>query len=140
MLRTQRNILYGQVLTRRDIAALFGGNARAFLPRTRSGEIVAGCFDPAMNPRVPAEVLVHSSPNAIKAARRFVSQSREMSVPVFVKLAPNIWEYRGRFRAVRFTRNRHEVAIRVYEIHPRLYERHAREYGEMTGILFLEEE
>jgi hypothetical protein len=130
-------MIYGQVLTRRDIAALFGGNARAFLPRLPSGEIVAGCFDPRVNPRAPFEVLVRSSPNAILAAKRFVRQGN--GVPVFIKLEPNVWAYRGHYRAVRYSTNRLQLAARVYEIRPRVYEKHVREYGEMRGILFLEE-
>ena len=128
----------GQVMTRRDIAVLFGGNARAFLPRIRGGDVVAGCFDPAKNPRAPAEVLVHSAP---LAARRFVEQSgtRNGAVPVFLRLAPNVWEYIGRYRAVDYTTDPQQVQERIYEIHPRIYEKYAREYGEMKGILFLEE-
>jgi len=149
-------IIAGQVLTRKDIAALYGGNARAFLPRVTGGDVVAGCFDPAMNPRAPGEVLVHGAPNAVLAARRFIKQSRaaarsgrqipspnppilNTSVPVFLKLAPNVWEYIGLFRAVRYTTDPAEVATRIYEIRPRIYEKYVQEYGEMKGILFLEE-
>lgn len=126
------------MFTRRDIAALFGGNARAFLPRLSSGEIVAGCFDPRVNPRAPYEVLVHSSPNAIAAAKQFLRQGN--AVPIFIKREPNVWEYRGLFRALRYSTNRQQLAVRIYEIRPRIYEKHVREYGEMRAILFLEEE
>ena len=64
-MRNSRELIYGQVLTRRDISALFGGNARAFLPRLSTGEIVAGCFDPRVNPHAPFEVLVHSTSSGI---------------------------------------------------------------------------
>ena len=136
-----QRLLVGQVMTRRDIAALFGGNARAFLPRVTGGDVVAGCFDPAKNPRAPAEVLVHSAPNAVLAAQRFVEQGRKRqgAVPVFLRLAPNVWEYIGRYRAVDYVTDPKEVTLRIYEIHPRIYEKYAREYGEMKGILFLEE-
>jgi hypothetical protein len=135
--RNSRDLIYGRVLTRRDIAALFGGNARAFLSRLSSGEIVVGCFDPRVNPRAPNEVLVHSSPNAIANAKRLVRQGND--IPIFIKREPNVWEYRGRFRALRYSTNRQLVAARIYEIRPRVYEKHVREYGEMRGILFLEE-
>jgi hypothetical protein len=144
-----QRLIRGQVFTRRDIAALFGGNARAFLPRASGGDVVAGCFDPAMNPRVPAEVLVHNAPNAMLAAKRLVQQSKRTAerpdpaggpVPVFIKLEPNVWEYVGRFRAVGFVTDAAEVARRIYEIRPRVYEKYVREYGEMKGILLLEEE
>jgi hypothetical protein len=131
----------GTVFTRKDIAALFGGNARAFLPRLKTGEIVAGCFDPVKNPRAPHEALVHSSGNAEVNARRFLQQSSAdpAGMPVFIRLAANVWAYRGNFRAVRYTKSKREVEMRIYEIHPRIYERHVRDYGEIRGILFLEE-
>ena len=136
-----QRLTQGVILTRKDIAALFGGNARAFLPRLKTGEIVAGCFDPVKNPRAPFEALVHSTGNAETNAKRFLEQSMRdfAGVPVFIRLAANVWEYVGNFRAIRYTRNRREVEQRIYEIHPRIYERHTREYGEMRGILFLEE-
>ncbi len=152
-----QQLIEGQCFTRRDIASLFGGNARAFLPRVNGGDIVAGCFDPEMNPRVPFEILVHNAPNAILNARRFLEQSREgmrqmdtenlvsgiwntpLGVPVFLRRAPNVWEYVGRYRAVAYTEDRQSVEVRIYEIRPRIYERHVREYGHIRGILFLEE-
>ena len=131
----------GVVLTRKDIATLLGGNARGFLPRLKSGEIVAGFFDPVKNPRAPHEALVHSTGNAEINAKRFLRQSTldPNGIPVFIRLAANVWEYRGHFRAVRYTKARREVEQRIYEIHPRIYERHVRDYGQMRGILFLEE-
>jgi hypothetical protein len=137
-----QRILVGQVFRRRDVAALVGGNARAFLPRVAGGDVVAGCFDPAKNPRAPAEVLVHSAPNAVLAAVRFVEQGRERrgAVPVFLRREPNVWEYVGRYRAGRYVTDPGEVASRIYEINPRIYEKYAREYGEIKCILFLEED
>ena len=171
-----QRLIEGQTLARRDIAVLLGGNARAFLPRVNGGDIVAGCFDPDMNPRVPYEILVHNAPNAILNAQRFLEQSSRPSssppyeggvasdasfaaddgvvlsarakvryppfgaVPVFLRRAPNVWEYVGRYRAVRYTEDPDQVSIRIYEIRPRIYERHVREYGQIRGILFLEEE
>ena len=147
-----QQLIEGQVLTRRGIAVLFGGNARAFLPRTITGEIVAGCFDPEMNPRAPYEALVHNAPNAILAAKRLLEQCdssgihhsafrihHSPGIPIFLRRAPNIWEFVGRHRAVRYTEDPGEVALRIYEIRPRVYERHARDYGQIRGILFLDE-
>lgn len=139
-----QRLVEGQVLARKDIAVLFGGNFRAFLPRVNGGDIVAGCFDPEMNPRVPYEILVHNAPNAIANAERFVEQSKlprrdpRSSIPVFLRRAPNVWEYVGRYRAVRHTEDPDQVAIRIYEIRPRIYERHVKAYGQVRGILFLE--
>ena len=147
-----QRLVEGQVLSRRDIAVLFGGNARAFLPRVNGGDIVAGCFDPDMNPRVPYEILVHDAPNAILNAQRFLEQSHldrrnpkskipnpKLGVPVFLRRAPNVWEYVGRYRAVSYTEDPDQVSIRIYEIRPRIYERHVKAYGHVRGILFLEE-
>jgi hypothetical protein len=166
-----QRLVEGQVLSRRDIAVLFGGNARAFLPRVNGGDIVAGCFDPDMNPRVPYEILVHDAPNAILNARRFLEQSGRPkgsppyeggmdaasaggvvlssrfarsnspsgAIPVFLRRAPNVWEYVGRYRAVSYTEDPDQVSIRIYEIRPRIYERHVKAYGHVRGILFLEE-
>ena len=181
-----QRLIEGQCFTRRDIAVLFGGNARAFLPRVNGGDIVAGCFDPEMNPRVPYEILVHNAPNAILNAQRFLEQSTRKdspphrsgvavkgspayeggvasdafsaaddgvvlsshatalsshsAIPVFLRRAPNVWEYVGRYRAVRYTEDPDQVSIRIYEIRPRIYERHVKAYGQIRGILFLEED
>lgn len=174
-----QRLIEGQCFTRRDIAVLFGGNARAFLPRVNGGNVVAGCFDPDMNPRVPYEILVHNAPNAILNAQRFLEQSSRAgsplheirsaakgsppfeggvasnasfaaddgvvhsshtAIPVFLRRAPNVWEYVGRYRAVNYTEDPDQVSVRIYEIRPRIYERHVREYGQIRGILFLEEE
>lgn len=129
----------GQVFTRQHIATLLGGNNRAFLPRIPKGDIVAGCFDPLMNPRAPYEVLVHNARNALAAAEQFLTQSAASAIPIFIRHAPNHWEYVGDHRATAYTEDPNEVAVRIYEIAPRLYERHARDYGGMRGILFLEE-
>ena len=138
-----QQLIEGQALTRRDIATLFGGNARAFLPRVSTGEIVAGCFDPEMNPRAPYEALVHNAPNAIFAAKRLLEQCasaiRPHFIPVFLRRAPNVWEFVGRHCAIRYTEDPQEVAVRIYEIRPRVYERHTRDYGQIRGILFLDE-
>ncbi len=162
-----QRLIEGQCLTRRDISVLLGGNARAFLPRVNGGDVVAGCFDPDMNPRVPYEILVHNAPNAILNAQRFLEQSSRAgsppyeggvasdsssasddgvvlsshtAIPVFLRRAPNVWEYVGRYRAVRYTEDPDQVSVRIYEIRPRIYERHVRDYGQIRGILFLEEE
>jgi hypothetical protein len=114
-------LIPGQYLDRRDIAALFGGNTRAFLPQSE-GQVVAGCFDPKMNPR---------------AARKFLDLDE--SLPVFLRRAPACWEYISEFRAVRYSEDQAEVERRVYEIMPRVYEKFVKAYGPIKGILVLEE-
>jgi hypothetical protein len=132
-----RHILIpGQYLDRRDIAALFGGNTRAFLPQSE-GQIVAGCFDPKMNPRAPGEILVSSKPTSIRAARKFLDLDE--SLPVFLRRAPACWEYISEFRAVRYSEDPAEVERRVYEIVPRIYAKFEKAYGPIKGILVLEE-
>ena len=126
----------GDYLTRRDIAALLGGNTRAFLPKFE-GQIVAGCFDPRMNPRAPAEILVSSKPTSIDAAKRFLDL--DAGLPIFLRRATSCWEYIAEFRAVRYTEAKGEVDARVYEVAPRIYEKFVNAYGPIRGILFLEE-
>jgi hypothetical protein len=129
-------LIPGQCLSRRDIAALFGGNTRAFLPKF-DGEIVAGCFDPKMNPRAPYEILVSSKSTSILAAKRFVERGK--ALPIFVRRAASCWEYLAEFHAVKYCDDRNEVNNRIYEIHPRVYQRFEKAYGPVRGVLFLEE-
>src|SRR5215213_8772882 len=96
----------GQYLSRRDVAALLGGNTRAFLPKF-DGRIVAGCFDPRMNPRAPAEILVSSKQTSIDAAKRFLDL--DAALPIFLRRAPSCWEYIFFFRAARSTEKKNEV-------------------------------
>ena len=129
-------LIPGQFLSRDDIAALLGGNTRAFLPQFE-GQVVAGCFDPKMNPRAPAEILVSTKHTSITAAKKYLDL--DAPLPVFLRRAPSCWEYIAEFRAVRYTENKKEVESRVYEIMPRIYEKFVKLYGPMRGILFLEE-
>jgi hypothetical protein len=129
-------LIPGQFLTRRDIAALFGGNTRTFLPQT-GGRVVAGCFDPKMNPRVPSEVLVGTGRMARLAAERLIEQDE--AVPIFIKRAAARWEYAGEFRAVGYSDHKGEVENRIYEVMPRVYDAYRKVYGDVAGILFLEE-
>ena len=126
----------GQYLSRRDIAALLGGNTRAFLPKFE-GQVVAGCFDPKMNPRAPSEILVSSKPTSIAAAMRYLELDH--ALPVFLRRAPSCWEYIAEFRAVSYSDEPKEVEPRVYEILPRIYEKFVKAYGPIKGILSLEE-
>jgi hypothetical protein len=98
---------------------------------------VAGCFDPKMNPRAPAEILVSSKPTSIIAARKFLDLGTPL--PVFLRRAPSCWEYIAEFRAVRYTDDPGEVEFRVYEIMPRIYEKFVKLYGPIKGVLLLEE-
>jgi len=129
------HLIPGQFLTRRDIAALFGGNTRTYLPQT-GGRIVAGCFDPKMNPRVPHEILVGTGRLAHAAARRLMEQ--EGAVPIFIRRAPARWEYAGEFKAVAYSDHTGELEARIYEVVPRVYEAYRKTYGDVAGILFLE--
>jgi hypothetical protein len=75
-----------------------------------------------------------------KNPRHQTRDPRAGAVPVFLRRAPNVWEYVGRYRALRYTEDPDQVSIRIYEIRPRIYERHVKAYGQIRGILFLEEE
>ena len=48
-------------------------------------------------------------------------------------------EYVGEFKAAHYTTDKREVSRRIYEIMPRIYETYRKSYGDIRGILFLEE-
>ena len=129
-------LVSGVLFARNDIAILFGGNKRTFLPQAE-GVVVAGCFDPRMNPNALREVVVSNGRSATLAAKRLLDQKQ--SVPIFLRREANCWEYIGRFRAVRYTEDPDEVRSRIYEIIPRIYEKYRKSYGDIRGILFLDE-
>ena len=129
------NLALGQFLTRRDVAVLFGGNTRTYLPQTEH-RVVAGCFDPKMNPSAPFKVLVGSGRTARLAAERLLDQ--KTAIPIFLKRAPAKWEFVGHFKAVRLTFDREEVEQMIYDILPRIYESYRKRYGDVYGVLFFE--
>lgn len=85
----------GNCYSRRQIAAMFGGDYVSYLP-SKDGVTVCGCFKLSMNPGAPEEVVFGSGPKVVEAAR-VVSEQRQ-AIPVFLFRAPAKWEYVGIYR------------------------------------------
>ena len=60
-------------------------------------------FTKTMNPDAPECILVGNSPRILGKAEKLAAQGGD--IPVFLKLATNQWEYKGRFELMLFTRN-----------------------------------
>lgn len=85
----------GAEYTRREIHAACGGNPQTYLP-TKDGVVVAACLRLDLNPRAPHVVLCGSGPTIRKAGDLLAGQSQP--VPMFIKRAPQHWEYQGLFK------------------------------------------
>src|ERR687892_2528582 len=79
--------------------AVGGGDLQSYLPHSQ-GQVLCGCFDPALNARAPFEIDVGDLPNVIQYAQLLVQQGNE--IPVFLKQGTRAWEYVGQFRAIRY--------------------------------------
>jgi hypothetical protein len=90
----------GRVYSRSEIRTLTGsGTTQAYL-LSAGGRIVAGCFDPRLNPLAPAEVYVAHGPIRESSARRAVAQNRAISV--FTKVEAGAFGYEGEYRPVAY--------------------------------------
>lgn len=87
----------GNEYTRAEIHAAVGGSMQAYLP-TVSGQVVAVCVTPKLNPRAPHVILCGQGP-VIAATGAALAKQAE-SIPVFVKRGINRWEYQGTKRVV----------------------------------------
>ena len=94
----------GTVYTHDFICTTFGGDAKSgtYLPQSKQ-TILCGCFTKTMNPDAPECILVGNSPRILGKAEKLAAQGGD--IPVFLKLATNQWEYKGRFELMLFTRN-----------------------------------
>jgi hypothetical protein len=88
----------GRHYTREEIHSELGGGLTEFLPH-REGSVVAGCFNPAVNPEAPEVVVVGSRSNAQRWAQVFAEQDHP--VPVFLKDEVNRWRFVGVYRVRR---------------------------------------
>ncbi|NJM44206.1 MAG: hypothetical protein HC858_09950 [Brachymonas sp.] len=95
-----------QNYTRQQIHDTVGGDLQSYLPH-RDGHVVCGCFDPALNARAPFEIDVGNSPDVIKYAERFVSQTD--AVPIFLKRSSSEWEYVDDFHSVKLERSEEDL-------------------------------
>jgi hypothetical protein len=102
----------GKRYTRAQIQQAYGGGVQTYLPN-RAGRVTCGCFDPALNPHAPAEILVGDGPNIIAAARLLVRQGG--AIPIFLKRASSEWEYLGRYRVAAHTDDPVTIAPKASE-------------------------
>lgn len=102
-MKKSTQIRIGEFLNRDQIHKLFGGDKISSLPHTE-GRIVCGCFDTNLNPYAPELVPFGDAPNVVKYAELAVRQ--KTPIPVFLKRAPNQWEYRGHYQPVKISRGR----------------------------------
>ena len=98
------NLKIGQIYTHDFICKTFGGDAKSgtYLPQSQQ-TILCGCFTTTMNPDAPECVLVGNSPRIMAKAEKLAAQGG--SIPVFLKLGTNQWEYKGRFELMLFSKN-----------------------------------
>jgi hypothetical protein len=87
--------IIGRDYTRNQIHAHLGGSKQSYLP-TKNGEVVAACLTKELNPRAPQVVLCGLGERIAPAGEALAQQS--VPIPVFIKRAPNRWEYQGMFR------------------------------------------
>lgn len=94
----------GQIYTHDFICQTFGGDAKSgtYLPQSQQ-TILCGCFTTTMNPEAPECILVGNGPRILAKAVKLAAQGG--SIPVFLKLATNQWEYKGKFELLSFTKN-----------------------------------
>ena len=102
----------GRHYTREQIHDALGGGLTEFLPH-RDGKVVAGCFNPALNPGAPDVVAVGPSPNAQRWAEAFAAQ--EEPVPVFLKDDVQRWRYVGDYRVERQVLDAEEISAHTRE-------------------------
>ena len=93
--------------TRTEIHAAVGGGVQDYLPHV-AGRVVAGCFNPQLNPDAPDVVLPGFGPEIERWAEVFAQQG--FAVPCFLKRATNSWEYVGDFRVRQLSRDAADVA------------------------------
>lgn len=98
------NLQIGQIYTHDFICKTFGGDAKSgtYLPQSQQ-TILCGCFTTMMNPDAPECVLVGNGPRIMAKAEKLAAQGG--SIPVFLKLDTNQWEYKGRYELMLFSKN-----------------------------------
>mgnify|MGYP003382127907 CR=1 FL=1 len=111
------------VYTLDEIRAVLGGETMSYLPQ-RGSRIVCGRFTSEMNPEAPEKVLVGNPPKVQRKAE-LLAQQRGV-LPIFLKLGPGEWQYRGPMEFVEFVT---DMAI----VEPKAAA--AGRAGEVVGIL-----
>lgn len=100
----KENLRVGQIYTHDFICKTFGGDAKSgtYLPQSQQN-ILCGCFTTTMNPEAPECILVGNGPRILGKAEKLAAQGG--SIPVFLKIATNQWEYKGIFELMSFSKN-----------------------------------
>ena len=98
------NLQVGQIYTHDFICKAFGGDTKSgsYLPQSQQ-TILCGCFTTSMNPEAPECVLVGNGPRILGKAEKLAAQGG--SIPVFLKLETNQWEYKGQYELLSFSKN-----------------------------------
>lgn len=91
--------IVGNTYTRVEISRALGGGLQDFLPH-KAGQVVCGAFRTELNPLAPEVILVGPNRRPMWAKRLY---KQGEAVPVFIKVGPNQWEYRGRFRPTSYS-------------------------------------
>jgi hypothetical protein len=84
----------------------------SFLPWKKGVGVVAACLRPDLNPDAPRVVLPGRGVEKERTAT-WLSDHPEHAIPVFLKRAPNKWEYVGQYRCVRWTDDANEIRKRT---------------------------
>lgn len=71
-------------------------------------KIVAGCFDPELNPKAPDLVYPGPGPIIMSSAEKVVLQ--RSPIPVFIKVGDKKYRYQGMYIATAFSREPHHIA------------------------------
>jgi hypothetical protein len=82
------------------------GSTQSYL-LSNGKKIVAGCFDPQLNPKAPLLVYPGPGPIIMSSAERVVLQ--RTPIPVFLKEGDKEYRYKGMYLATAFSREPHHI-------------------------------
>ena len=101
-----KKLKVGKFYDRKEIAEMLGGNYQCALPH-KDGEVMAGCYDPVMNPNAPKEILVRKGRDREKYSNKIADG--KTTIPIFLKRDSKKYEFVGYFRATKYSANREEI-------------------------------
>ena len=96
----------GTWYSRLEIHNILGGGLRDYLPHSE-GKVVCICLRLDLNPMAPTTILVGDAPDVILYSEVLCGQ--DYSVPTFIRLTTNKWEYVGNYRVSSWTDDPDEV-------------------------------
>lgn len=96
-----------ELYTYQDIRARTGAGSTQSYLLSKEGKIVAGCFDPELNPKAPELVYPGPGPVIMSSAERVLVQ--RTPIPVFIKEGDS-YRYRGKYQAIALSREPHHIA------------------------------